>query len=165
MAQLNLGHVKGANGAGVPAGGTAGQALIKQSAADMDAVWQNLYPVGAIYLSTNAASPASLFGGDWTQITDRFLLACGTAYTAGATGGEASHTLTVGEMPTHTHGFNGQNMVVTSTSPDGMISIVSSGGTNQMKYSANWATASTGSDSAHNNMPPYLAVYAWKRAA
>ena len=165
MAQLNLGHVKGANGAGVPAGGAAGQALIKQSAADMDTAWQNLYPVGAIYLSVSSASPAGLFGGDWTQITDRFLLACGAAYTAGATGGEAAHALTTDEMPAHSHSFNGQNLVATSSNPDGMITIVSSSGTTSVKYAGNWSTTSAGTGAAHNNLPPYLAVYVWKRVA
>lgn len=63
-----------------------------------------IYPVGAIYWSTKSTSPASLFGGTWTQIKDRFLLCAGSTYSAGSTGGEAAHTLTVAEMPSHNHG-------------------------------------------------------------
>ena len=59
------------------------------------------YPVGAIYISTISTSPASLFGGTWEQLKDRFLLGAGDTYAAGATGGEAAHALTVNEMPPH----------------------------------------------------------------
>lgn len=59
------------------------------------------YPVGAIYISTVSTSPASLFGGTWEQIRGRFLLAADDTYTAGSSGGEAAHALTVNEMPPH----------------------------------------------------------------
>ena len=62
-----------------------------------------IYPVGSIYMSVNSTSPATLFGGTWERIKDRFLLAAGDAYAAGGTGGEATHTLTEGEMPAHSH--------------------------------------------------------------
>lgn len=62
-----------------------------------------VYPVGSIYMSVNSTSPASLFGGTWERIKDRFLLAAGDTYSAGSTGGEAQHTLTVDEMPSHYH--------------------------------------------------------------
>ena len=62
-----------------------------------------VYPVGAIYMSVNSTNPASLFGGTWEQIKDRFLLSAGDSYSAGSTGGEAEHTLTYGEMPVHSH--------------------------------------------------------------
>lgn len=63
-----------------------------------------VYPVGAIYLSVLATSPATLFGGTWARIQDRFLLAAGSTYAAGTTGGAASKTLSVSELPSHTHG-------------------------------------------------------------
>lgn len=60
--------------------------------------------MGAIYLSAVSTDPGILFGfGTWQQIQDRFLLAAGSTYAAGTTGGEATHTLTVEEMPAHTH--------------------------------------------------------------
>lgn len=68
------------------------------------------YPVGSIYTSTKNTNPATTLGGTWTQIKDRFLLCAGDSYSAGATGGSAththttgSHTLTVDETPAHTH--------------------------------------------------------------
>ena len=68
-----------------------------------DANFNKIYPVGSIYMSINSTDPSELFGGEWEQIKDRFLLACGTTYSNGATGGEATHTLTTNEMPTHSH--------------------------------------------------------------
>ena len=65
-----------------------------------------VYPVGSIYMSTNNTSPATLFGGTWEQLKDRFLLGAGDTYTAGNTGGAATHTLTTTEIPSHTHTYD-----------------------------------------------------------
>ena len=65
-----------------------------------------IYPVGSLYWSSKSTNPASLFGGTWVQIKDRFILACGDTYTSsGATGGASSVTLSVSNMPSHTHSF------------------------------------------------------------
>ena len=62
-----------------------------------------IYPVGSIYMSVNNVSPSTLFGGTWVQIQDRFLLASGSNYTNGNTGGSDTHTLNTNELPAHTH--------------------------------------------------------------
>ena len=59
-----------------------------------------VYPVGSIYMSYNSTSPASLFGGTWTQIKDKVLMSAGDTYTGGSTGGSATHTHT---SAAHTH--------------------------------------------------------------
>ena len=64
-----------------------------------------VYPVGSIYWSSNNTNPGTLFGGTWTQIKDRFILAAGDSYSNGATGGAATVTLTVSNMPSHKHSF------------------------------------------------------------
>ena len=64
-----------------------------------------VYPVGSIYLSSNNTNPGTLFGGTWTQIKDRFILTAGDYYSNGATGGAATVTLTVSNMPSHSHSF------------------------------------------------------------
>lgn len=69
-------------------------------------IGEYIYPVGSIYISVNKVNPATLFGGTWEQIKDRFLLAYGDTYNNGATGGEATHTLTSQEMPTHNHTYD-----------------------------------------------------------
>lgn len=121
------------------------------------------YPVGSIYMSINSTSPASLFGGTWEQLKDRFLLAAGDTYTAGSTGGESTHTLTVDEMPSHTHEIDRGWGSDSSSSSHKVYA------DNSLKYS-NYSdsaliTRSTGGGKPHNNMPPYLAVYMWKRIA
>ena len=111
------------------------------------------YPVGAIYLSAAATDPGTLFGGTWERIEDRFLLAAGDSYAAGETGGEVSHTLTQEELPAAawTSG-SGTGGVETSTSGAAGV------GYGMRTQCTNWGKA-------HNNMPPYLAVYAWQRTA
>ena len=148
-----------------------------------------IYPVGSIYLSVNATSPATLFGGSWTQLKDRFLIGVGSTYTSGATGGAATHKLTVAEMPAHAHdtpffnnmtnngemksdfiGVYGKGQTAsqalkdtgqTSTMEMWWVSQTNTAEGNEWSY----LTSSKGSTSAHNNMPPYLAVYMWKRTA
>lgn len=73
-----------------------------------DGTWEKpalqFYPVGSVYISVNNVSPASMFGGTWQQIKDRFLLGVGDTYRdVKQTGGESSHTLTINEMPVHNH--------------------------------------------------------------
>ena len=66
-----------------------------------------IYPVGSLYWSSKSTNPASLFGGTWVQIKDRFVLACGDTYkTVGETGGASSVTLSVSNMPSHNHSFS-----------------------------------------------------------
>ena len=117
-----------------------------------------VYPVGSIYMSVNSTSPATLFGGTWEQIQDTFLLAAGSTYAAGSTGGEAAHTLTVDEMPNHTHMYAATRTANSGSNTFRPVSYGESGATEiNMSY--------TGGGQAHNNMPPYLAVYVWKRTA
>ena len=63
-----------------------------------------IYPVGSIYMSAAAISPAVLFGGVWRQITGRFLLASSDKYPLGTTGGSETKQLTVQNLPAHNHG-------------------------------------------------------------
>ena len=121
-----------------------------------------IYPVGSIYMSVNATSPATLFGGTWEQMKNRFLVGCGDAYAVGSTGGEAEHTLTVNEMPEHNHSYG-----VYASDGSATLDI-----NHMAQYcgkinSTGWGshTLYTGGGAAHNNLPPYLAVYMWKRTA
>lgn len=69
MPSVDLGKVVGSNGVGVPTGGSAGAVLIKSSASDYDTKWDVIHPVGSYYWSEDSTSPATKFGGTWTQIT------------------------------------------------------------------------------------------------
>lgn len=121
----------------------------------------DIYPVGAVYISANSTSPASLFGGTWESIGGRFLLGADATYAAGITGGEATHMLTVNEMPRHNHASgHGYINVANGTDKQALANQYMSGD----DYSGN-STNYKGGDAAHNNMPPYLAVYMWKRVS
>lgn len=141
------------------------KALIGSRCSDVIAA---VYPVGSVYISTSSTDPATLFGfGTWQRIQDTFLLAAGSIYAAGSTGGEAEHTLTVEEMPSHNHQLKTDidNEVWNVTWPE------------WFEYTDGWTqeagetqapathTTKTGGGQAHNNMPPYLAVYVWERTA
>lgn len=74
----------------------------------IDNITDLVYPIGSIYMSVNSTNPGTLFAGTtWEQLKDRFLLGAGDTYSAGDTGGSASHTLTMDEMPSHNHTFTG----------------------------------------------------------
>ena len=109
-------------------------------------------------MSTSSANPRTLFGGSWEQIQGKFLLGAGSGYSAGATGGEATHKLTVAEMPAHTHTYFVQGLTVYGQSGN-QIAVYAP------KTNSYPASSSTGGNAAHNNMPPYMVVYIWKRIA
>lgn len=126
------------------------------------------YPVGAIYMSVNNTSPSTLFGGTWVQLTDTFLYATSTTADTGTTAptgqGEATHTLTTDEIPSHSHKAN-----------IGVKWLKNSATASSSNHVTNWSnhydteignnSANTGGGLPHNNMPPYMKVYMWKRTA
>lgn len=120
---------------------------------------QGAYPVGAIYLSVTDVDPSALFGGTWERIGGRFLLGADSTYAAGSTGGEAARTLTVDEMPRHNHEVDNLNASGNAT-PYMTVQAQDKKG-----YGGNVQTMYAGGGKAHNNMPPYLAVYMWRRVS
>jgi len=85
----------------------------------MEATASKLYPVGSVYISFSATDPSTLFGGTWVRLKDRFLLASGDTYAANTTGGSATKTIAVNNMPAHNHtvnaGGNHSHTATTST--------------------------------------------------
>lgn len=125
---------------------------------------EDVYPVGAIYMSAAATNPGTLFGfGTWEQIKDVFLLAAGDTYAGGSTGGEASHVLAEDELPAHRHKIAYPN--ASGEYGDAAIGYPANSDTKKTWLAEMCKTESVGSGEAHNNMPPYLAVYAWERTA
>lgn len=123
-----------------------------------------VYPVGSIYMSVNAADPSKLFSGtSWEKLEGRFLLGSSSTYTNGSTGGEATHTLTFSEMPTHRHSIYYPN--AGGPYGDAAISYPEGSGVNKTWQAEMCKTESAGDSVAHNNMPPYLSVNMWKRTS
>ena len=118
------------------------------------------YPVGSIYMnasvSTNPATLLGMTGTTWVEFGEgRMLLGENASHANGSTGGAETHTLTVDEMPAHTHDYTAH----LGTGAAGPISL------HDRIPSVTGPTTSTGGGSAHNNMPPYITVYMWKRTA
>ena len=136
----------------------------------VDGVGNELYPVGSIYMSVNSTSQASMFGGTWEQIKDKFLLSAGNNYSAGATGGEARHTHSL-DTPTarailfcdpnglYYNEFRTDTATGVRNATNYKLSGTGSSATNDSAF----ATKLGGNVSSVSNMPPYLAVYCWKR--
>lgn len=138
-----------------------------------------VYPVGAIYMSMEATNPSKLFGGLWERIgVGRMLISAGggdgqviddntykgrgqttgitadvTFFPVGETGGELDHTLSIAEIPSHKHDAHiGSQKAFASGNAAGY-----------KDATGKKVTGSIGGDEKHNNMPPYLSVYMWKR--
>ena len=128
-------------------------------------VLDNVYPVGSIYMNVNSTNPGTLFGGTWEQIQGKFLLGMSSSYPAGSQGGEDTHTLTESELPSIA-----PKLCVGTNSNEwlGYINTNASKSNNLATIGYKDGTALTvpfGGGQAHNNMPPYLSVYIWKRTA
>ena len=124
------------------------------------------WPIGSIYITVSNTSPATLFGGTWERISERFLLGASSSYPAGGTGGEFTHKLTQSELPNYSLSVtNGSNVIRSKTgnSADAYVQTQSGGWGIPNWESKTVTVASGGSGEAHNNMPPYLAVNMWKR--
>lgn len=162
-----LGGVKlsdSTNSTSSTSGGVAATpAAVKEAIAEAKlAVW----PIGSIYMSVSSTSPASLFGGTWERISDCFLLGASSSYPAGGTGGESTHKLTQSELPDYSLSVaNGSNVIrsKTGSSADAYVQTQSSGWGIPNWESKTVTVASGGFGAAHNNMPPYLSVWMWKR--
>lgn len=123
-----------------------------------------IYPIGAVYLSYVSTSPASLFGGTWTQMTGRYI--------------RMANDVTAGGSDGHTHGLNtGAACLSMDTSSSGrqMYKYFNTsqwtsnyGATNAGSMGSRSANHSTGmslygNSASTNHYPPYQDLYAWRR--
>ena len=141
-----------------------------------DAMIGKIYPVGSIYISVSNTNPKDLFGGTWEQIKDRFILSAGDTYEAGSTGGSANHTHSLSNNGAACIG-NYSNTLAFSTGTLYAKDNKGSGAwywthnadaewteSNDKWSSLQWVGLAGNTDSA-GALPPYLAVYVWKRTA
>lgn len=129
-------------------------------------------PVGSIYITTVATNPGTLYGGTWVSWgSGRMLVGVNTAdsdfSSAEKTGGAKTHTLTTNEMPPHYHRTNTDYYYYVEKKDKSNVT----GNSITSKTGGTWqglgdvATSSAGGGAAHNNMPPYITCYMWKRTA
>lgn len=124
-----------------------------------------LWPVGSVYISVSPTNPGTSMGfGTWVAFaTGRTLVGIDTGQTefdtVEETGGAKTHTLTIPEMPSHTHTFSQQVGVNGNKNFTGT-------GFNPMTVDNNSVSINaTGGGGAHNNLQPYIVTYMWKRTA
>ena len=151
---------------------------LRSQIGSLNANLAKLYPVGSVYISVNDTDPGTFIGGTWERIKDRFLLAAGNTYAAGSTGGEATHT--------HKYGFQfgayygsismeqdaqsgalqgGTGNPVGSVAITDIKSNVNNNAAQSTKTLPTSHYKSIADTSSASNIPPYLAVYMWKRTA
>ena len=127
----------------------------------------DVYPVGSIYINAAVATnPGTLLGfGTWVAFgAGRVMVGIDASQTEfdtlEETGGAKTHTLSISEIPAHTH-FQGSK-----------DSTAGNGGANNEEFiedhsntthGPNVESSSTGGGGAHNNLQPYIVVYMWKR--
>lgn len=138
----------------LPSGATAENSM-KFAGKTWNEMLLTLYPVGSVYLSASAISPAALFGGTWEALMDRFLLGAGNRYEAETVGGETETVLEIKHIPAHAHDTYGRALYDNGGNHIALCDVQHSDRT--------YSTGDAGEGEAHNNMPPYLAVYMWKR--
>jgi microcystin-dependent protein len=123
--------------------------------------------------ATSSTNPATLLGmasTTWVEFGEgRMLLGENSSHANGSTGGAETHTLTTAEMPVHKHIWCGDDQLNINGMNNGISEYggafsydASSGASGDGNY---YNTSNTGSGDAHNNMPPYITVYMWKRTA
>lgn len=134
-------------------------------------VMQAIYPVGSIIINETPTNPATTFGfGTWERIQGQFILGASATYPVNSTGGEARHALTVEEMPFHNHTPLTVHTVANWTSVllGDMYGALARGpvkqGVDEWKEDQSRITG-VGNNQPHNNMPPYVAKYIWRRTA
>lgn len=130
------------------------------------AVVERDHPVGSLYISENATSPAELYGGTWERIEGKFIMGASDTYPAGSTGGSATHTQTDAEMPSHFHGYGNQYSGDAHFAqwqfyiPD-VAQITDAEGKN-----CAWAvTTRSGNGKPMDILNPYYSTYIWRRVA
>lgn len=122
-----------------------------------ESILDSFMPVGYILLLYSHADPNTMYPGTtWVRIQNAFLWAVDGSGTIGQTGGEKTHTLTVNELPAHSHG-SVYSQHAAGTKDKAWYTAAGS--------SVAYGAVSTGGGAAHNNMPPYVQVSVWRRTA
>ena len=139
--------------------------IINQLKEETKSYFLNLcWPIGSYYWTNKNNNPEDLFGGEWEKIEGRFVYAADNKRKVDSTGGEERVTLSVDEIPSHQHAPSGGGSFIKyknnySCNREG-------GGDNKnfLEHGETFSnTSSTGGGQSHENMPPYIAAFCWKR--
>jgi len=123
----------------------------------MPSIIDSILPVGMIIQLYSHANPNTMYPGTtWVRIENAFLWAVDSSGTIGQTGGEKTVTLTVNQIPEHSHG-SVYSQHATGTKDKAWYTATGT--------SVAYGPVSTGGGQAHNNMPPFVQISVWRRTA
>lgn len=132
----------------------------------------NVWPVGSIYISVNNTNPSTYFGGTWVSFgAGRCLVGVDTSQTefntVMKTGGEKTHTLSINEMPSHSHTVYSNNdyRSAPGTGYWGWDLLDGWAYGEEQNVTNGGGTRATGGNQSHNNLQPYITVYMWRRTS
>lgn len=136
----------------------------------VDSIFKKVYPIGSIYMSVNSTSPSTLFGGSWTQLKNQFLVGAGGTYSVKSGGGTTSHSHGAGTLGAGaTYNSNPATIIIETKqsqeinyNPTAKMSVSSKSDYSQ---TTDWIVPVHGSTASENHLPPYYAVYMWRRDA
>ena len=122
----------------------------------------NLLPVGTIIETVDPTSPAELYGGEWELFGQGRVFVCADENdedfkNALKEGGEKTHKLTVGEIPSHCH-----SLTYTMEKNSNYWKIFAATGLQSSEKKTDTQTGYTGGDGSHNNLQPYIVGYRWR---
>jgi len=134
-------------------------------------ILSKVYPVGSIFTAVVSTNPATLLGiGVWAAFGAGKMLVGFDGSDSDfddveGTGGAKTHQLTIAEMPAHDHprGSNSNGAGFTDDAGTGGLQGYMGGDQTFGTFDAR--LTSQGGDDAHNNMPPFITVYMWKRTS
>lgn len=146
------------------------------------AVVERDHPIGSLYISENATSPAELYGGTWERIEGKFIMGASDTYPAGSTGGSATHYhdykikfswnngAVVGYHQSTISPYNYQTGSYYLSEGDNdkvgegytLVNTAASNASGERQCS-DYATH--GSTSSSDTLNPYYSMYIWRRVA
>ena len=130
------------------------------------------YPIGSIYITTNEQNPSEYLGGEWESYGEgRTIVGAGTGtdennvkkvFEINQIGGEYQHTLTINEMPSHSHkSWSKRTNITVNSGGNTFLGCHNTSGGDSSP--AGLLADYTGGSKAHNNIQPYIATYMWER--
>ena len=145
------------------------------------AVVERDHPVGSLYISENATSPAELYGGTWERIEGKFIMGASDTYPAGSMGGSAEHeheyklsfmwrlgalvgypSSAISAYNYKTQSWNDSNKRV----DDGQYTLANDGFSSTYgEKPGGQAYSVTGNTASNSSIPPYYSMYIWRRVA
>ena len=121
-----------------------------------------VYPVGSVYITGSETSPASTFGGTWSQVKSGLLGCAGSTGLAENLSTGGSSTISAAQMPKHRH-YTTETTVVYNRSGQGGDILRVGSGTGATLFSGQLSTTLSGNSEAY--YPAHISFNVYRRTA